>query len=108
MNNEEDESKGRNYKSYTKLQINDLIRGTNYVYREKSQKMTCDTLRSMLNLLTKSFFNYEIDSEEDIPRRTVDGVKVTTYSVKPRPVSKGRPRPRCIFSFLKDDWPDRL
>ena len=108
LNNEEDESKGRNYKSYTKLQINDLIRGTNYVYREKSQKMTCDTLRSMVNLLTKSFFNYEIDSEEDIPRRTVDGVKVTTYSVKPRPVSKGRPRPRCIFSFLKDDWPDRL
>ena len=32
LNNNEDESKGRNYKSYTKLKLNDLIRGTNYVY----------------------------------------------------------------------------
>ena len=99
---------GRNYRSYGSTEVNHLIRaGSPYRYTKRSAQMTCNTLRSMINFLTKSFFKYEIDREED--RRSANGERFSTYTLKPlKDAPGGDIRPRCLFTFLKNDWPDTL
>ena len=69
--------------------------------------MRCNTLRSMLNFLTKSFFKYEIDRDDD--RRSANSEKFSTYKLKPlKDAPDDDIRPRYLFTFLKKDWPDTL
>ena len=104
--NHEPEAAKRNYRNYSKVDFNNLIRGYNHPYQGRNNKTTPDTLRSVLSLILKSFFNYEVVSIGN--RKRVRGRKISSYIIQPYNRTKNQPHPPCILSILKQEWPDYL
>jgi hypothetical protein len=91
----------KDYKDYTRDEINALIRGSSEHYEGRTNAFNSNTLRSVTGMLTRSFFNYTI---ETIGRVTENGHRVTAYKFVPgKRVDENRP---CLFSILKDQWDD--
>ena len=90
---------GYRYNNFKKKEVNHLIYGNKYYYRDYASEMTSDTLKGILNLILKSFFNYQISTVKKV-RKTIKKSKCSEYCIKTK---TGTP---CIFSILKDDWPD--
>ena len=105
--NHEPEATKRNYRHYTKQDFNSLIRGYNHQYMGRAKDLIPDTLRSVLSLILKSFFDYEVVRSPGY-RKKVHGRSISSFSFQPRNRTKNQPHPPCILSIIKQEWPDDI
>ena len=92
-----------NYKTVETTKVNELIRGWDYVYRGRAQEVTAETLKSILGLILKSFFNYRISNRNTV-RKRLGNKRISEYILEP--VAPKKSKNPCLFTILNDMWPD--